>query len=487
MSNSFQHGRPQLKRTISGSGFFCLAFGAMIGVGWITTLGSWLGNAGPLGAIAAFVAGGALMLSIGLCYAELTPMIPVTGGEVAYAYKSLGTRKAFLIGWFLAFGYLSVCAFEAVSIGIVLGYMFPVLDVIPLYQIHNFQVFLPHLVLALLFTGFIGWINYRGVNVAMKVQVFLTALLLLCASLFIGAGIINGDISNLKPYLPTNGKSTMWAGFLQVFVMAPFWFVGFDTIPQAAEEHRSPELIKRLGLFIVIAIIGSTFFYVMIILAASLAVPWQDIVNPPSELDKKLPTAFAFRNALKSDLTTTLVLSTGLIGLLTSWNGFFIAGTRVLFSLGRGHILNPAFGKVHPKYGTPTKAILFGSIVTALGACLGKGALLAFVNVGSFCIAIAFLGVSISLLSLRRNEPQMHRPYKLPFGKTIAIIAALGSLFILVAMVVPKSPASLSFPLEWSILLILAISGVICWMFSRRVRNQVSEEERADLILMPHE
>ena len=71
--------RPELKRAISGFGFFALAFGSMIGVGWITALGGWFEQAGPVGAIVAFIAGGTLMLIIGLCYAEVTPMLPVTG------------------------------------------------------------------------------------------------------------------------------------------------------------------------------------------------------------------------------------------------------------------------------------------------------------------------------------------------------------------------------------------------------------------------
>ncbi|MEC9092452.1 MAG: APC family permease, partial [Planctomycetota bacterium] len=430
--------RPQLKKTVTGTGFFCLAFGSMIGVGWITTLGDWLQPAGPVGAIAAFIAGGGLMLLIGLCYAELTPMMPVTGGEVAYAYRSLGTGKAFWVGWFLAFGYISVCAFEAVSIGIVSGYLLPGLDVVPLYTIHGYQVYLPHLVLAVFFTALIGWINYRGINVAIKFQVGLTALLVLCVSCFVVAGLMNGSATNLEPYFGSPDKSFSWAdfwpGFLTVFVMAPFWFVGFDTIPQTAEEHNAPRLIKKLGLFIVWAIAGSTVFYVLVILAASLVSPWQSLV------DQKLPTAAAFRSAFESDWLANLVLTAGLIGLLTSWNGFFIAGTRVLFALGRGHIIGSSFGQVHPQHGTPTKAIWFCSIVTALGACLGKGALIAFIDVGSFCIAFAFLGVSLSLLKLRNIAPDMERPYRLPFGKTVAILAAAGSLLILLALLIPGSP-----------------------------------------------
>ena len=89
-STEVSTARPELKRAISGFGFFALAFGSMIGVGWITALGGWFEQAGPVGAMLAFTLGGTLMLVIGLCYAEVTPMLPVTGGEVAYAYKAYG-------------------------------------------------------------------------------------------------------------------------------------------------------------------------------------------------------------------------------------------------------------------------------------------------------------------------------------------------------------------------------------------------------------
>ena len=125
--------RPQLKRVIGRLGFFSLAFGSMIGVGWITSLGSWFEKAGPLGASAAFLIGGLVVLVIGLCYAEVTQMLPVAGGEVAYAYKASGTSMAFGVGWCLALGYLSVSAFEAGSIGMVLAYIEPSLQVGPLY------------------------------------------------------------------------------------------------------------------------------------------------------------------------------------------------------------------------------------------------------------------------------------------------------------------------------------------------------------------
>ena len=472
--------RPQLKQAISGLGFFALAFGSMIGVGWITALGGWFQDAGPGGAMLAFAGGGLLMLLIGLCYAELTPMFPVTGGEVAYAYKAYGTDKAFLVGWFLAFGYLSVSAFEAVSVGIVLTHLFPRLEFMPLYEIHGSQVHLSHLILAIIFTGLITWVNYRGVAVAMRLQVLLTLLLLVCTSLFVFAGICYGKTDHLKPLLSGATNIEYWHGILAVFVTAPFWFVGFDTIPQAAEERASAGTVRRLGLYILLAIAGATLFYIVVMLAAAMANPWQATAAIPSQ---DLPTAVALQQALGSHALKNLVLSAGVIGLLTSWNGFFLAGTRVLFSLGRGRIIDPRFGQAHPRHGTPTRAILFSGIVTALAACLGKGAIGAFIHVGSFCIAVAFLGVSLSLLTLRNKFPELPRPYRLPAGRLVACLAATGSLLILLAMVVPSSPEVLVWPLEWIILLALCLCGALFWGLGKQLRQETNETVRARLIL----
>ena len=470
--------RPELKRAIGGFGFFALAFGSMIGVGWITALGSWFEQAGPVGAIIAFAAGGTLMLVIGLCYAEVTPMLPVTGGEVAYAYKAFGTSKAFIIGWFLAFGYLSVSAFEAISVGLVLSFLFPQIDVFPLYEIAGSTVYASHLVLAFVFTGLITTINYLGVGIASRVQIVLTSAFLFCAVLFVVSGIASGEVGNLAPYFGDSALgSGGLAGILTVFVTVPFWYVGFDTIPQAAEERRENSPLHRLGLYVILAIIGSTVFYVAIILGAGMTAPWRSIVG------EDLPTAAAFSSAFESQLLVRLVLMAGLIGLLTSWNGFFLAGSRVLFSLGRGRIIHESFGQTHSRYGTPARAVLFSGLVTFLSACLGRGAIIAFVDVGSFCIAMAFLGVALSLIQLRKKFPDMERPYRMPGGNALAYVATAGSLLILAVMLIPTSPSVLVWPLEWLILGALSVTGIGFWIGARRYRQRISEEDRAKLIL----
>ncbi|MCB1607462.1 MAG: APC family permease [Xanthomonadales bacterium] len=470
--------RPRLHKELRRFGFFALAFGSMIGVGWVTSIGSWLGQAGPAGALLAFVAGGAVMLCIGLCYAELTPMLPVAGGEVAYAYKAYGSFKAFVVGWALAFGYVSISGFEAISIGKVLSYLFPAIDRWPLYEFAGSTVYLSHLLLGVICTTLITWVNWTGARAAARLQVWLTAAFVAVTLIFVAAGLGSGNTDNLQPlWIAAADGGVASAGILAVLVTIPFWFVGFDTIPQGAEEASTSVPPRTLAFLIVGSIIAATAFYALIILSVSMVGPWQELIT------SDLPAARAFEHAFSSPWLSDLVLIAALLGLFTSWNGFFLAGSRVIFALGRGQIIPKRFGAAHPIHGTPHWAIALVGGLTALAPLLGRDALLALVNAGSFCIALAFFGVSLSLLRLRRDYPEMPRPYRLPGGALIPSIAALGALGMLAAMLYPGSPAALSWPREHIVLIVMFALGGVLWVSAAKSRAEISQAQRDYLIL----
>jgi amino acid transporter len=477
MTSETTSQRPELDKGIGKTGMFSLAFGAMIGVGWVTAMGSWLTSAGPVGSAIAFGLGGLLILVIGLCYAEVTASLPLSGGEVAYAYKAYGTSKAFIVGWFLVFGYLSVSAFEAVSISKVLSYLIPSIDHWPVYSVNGSTVYLSHIVLSLAFVLIISAINYTGVKNSARFQVGLTILFVGMTIVFVIAGLIMGKWDNLYPMFVSNSSGSVTAGVAMVLVTVPFWFVGFDTIPQAAEEAKESISFKTIGRLIPISIVVAVCFYILLIISTSIAAPWNDI------LTDDLPTAKAFEIATESSFLVNIILVTALVGLLTSWNGFFLAGTRVLFAMGRGKIIAPTLGQSHPKYRTPFKAVIFSGVVTFVASLMGPGAMVAFVNVGSLCIVIAFLGVSASFLTLRKKFPELHRPFIAPGGRILGYIGMAGALAVLAAMIFPGSPAALAWPMEWLIFLIFSGLGLLFWIVSRKSRNKVPKEERDYFIL----
>src|SRR3954447_11007421 len=114
---------------------FSLSVGTIIGVGWVTLLGSWLRDAGSAGAVLAFILGGLVILPVALCYAEVTSQVSGAGGEIAFAKAISGPRAAFATGWILLLIFLGVIAFEAISVAWVAGAIFPALTGPVLYRV----------------------------------------------------------------------------------------------------------------------------------------------------------------------------------------------------------------------------------------------------------------------------------------------------------------------------------------------------------------
>jgi amino acid transporter len=233
----------------------------------------------------------------------------------------------------------------------------------------------------------------------------------------------------------------------------------------------------KFALLIVGSIAAAIMFYIVLIISVGMIAPL------PSIVQSDLPAARAFEAAFSNRLVVNLVLTAALLGLFTSWNGFFLAGSRVLFSLGRGRLIPTAFGETHPLHGTPYRAVLLTGLLTLMAPLMGRQALLSFVNAGSFCIGIAFLGVALSVMTLRRTHPHLARPFRLPGGSVIPGLAAAGALFLVAVMVWPGSPAALSWPREFVILGVLTILGGWLWFAGRAARVAVTEAERTFLIL----
>ncbi len=284
---------PHLKRQIGLLQLFTLAFGTMIGVGWITVMGSWLTQAGPMGAVIGFVGGGIVVAVIGLCYAELAGMYPVSGGEIAYAYAIYGPKVSFAVSWSLALIYVGLSAFEAISIAWVLGAMFDGFGGPVLYTAFGHDMTLHGLLAGYAILALLTYINFKGSKSSTKFQDIMTYTLLAISVLFVIASLISGDAANLEPMFvesPLDGSVT--AGILVIFAATPFWFAGFDTIPQAMGESAEGVDLKRLPLVIVGSILMALVFYAVVIFATASLLPRGEL------LAMDLPMAGAFEAAL---------------------------------------------------------------------------------------------------------------------------------------------------------------------------------------------
>ena len=189
-------------------------------------------------------------------------------------------------------------------------------------------------------------INILGVKFASVVQTFVVVLLLVIGLMLVFGSFTGGTTDNMQP-LFTGGL----AGFFAVLVVVPFLFVGFDVIPQSAEEVNVPA--RQIGRLVVVAVVLATVFYLAVIATTSSAMP-------PAELaEVDIATADAFGALFASDVMAKILIAGGIAGIVTSWNSLLLGASRLMYSMARSGMLPAWFGKLHPKFRTPVNALLF--------------------------------------------------------------------------------------------------------------------------------
>lgn len=445
--------RGELRRVLKGVDVLALGFGAMIGWGWIVLAGGWVLDAGSLGAVAAFFFGGIAMVLIGLIYAELASAMPQVGGEHVYSHKALGDVGSFVCTWAIVFGYASVVAFEAVALPTVVEYLAPNYKVGYLWTIAGGEVYASWVAVGVAGALLMTWVNCIGVRTAALLQKLVILLIFAAGFMFFTGSLFTGSGATMEP-LFTDGVN----GVFLVLIMVPFMFVGFDVIPQAAEEINLP--FRQIGLLIVFSVSMAVLWYMLIVLGLSRVLDSAELASAELGVPEAMNAIFGGAWA------GNLMILAGVAGILTSWNAFLVGGSRAVYALARSGMLPKFLGRLHPKYNTPVNAVLLIGGASALAPMLGRESLVWFVNAGGLGIVIAYSMVALSFLVLRRKFPDMHRPWKLPLGEFFGGAALILSLGIMV-LYFPGSPAALLWPQEWLLFAVWMIGGFALFGFTR--------------------
>lgn len=467
-------GERSFIRTLGNVDIFFLGFGSMIGFGWIVLSGDWLLAAGSLGAAVAFIIGGIIMAFVGLVYSELVSAMPLAGGEHNYLLRGLGPVAALLGSWGIIGGYLTVILFESVAVPRTALYLFPDLNQIPLWTIAGSEV---HLTWALIGSGtalLLTLLNIRGIRLASLFQTSVMMFLVVIAVIMFISAFFGGDTSNMQPFF-TGGAP----GLIAVLVVVPFLFVGFDVIPQSAEEANVAP--RQIGKLVVLSVIMAAAFYIGILILTSLAVP----VSQIGGLD--LATADAMSIMLGADFWGQLVVAAGLAGIVTTWNAFLIGASRLLWAMANSGMIPAWFAKMHPTNGTPVNAILFIGVASMIAPFFGEAMLVWAVDSGSPSIVITYLMVAIVFLVLRRREPDMERPMRVggdrPGIGTIVGVLAVVSTAGMLSLYLPGMPAFLS----WEAWIMFGVWWALGLVFVFRLPRGVkpgpnAEEDLLELI-----
>ena len=446
---------PRFVRVLARKDVLALAFGAMIGWGWIVLTGQWITTAGSLGAVSAFLIGGAAIVLVGLTYAELAAAMPEAGGEHVYSYRGLGHFASFVCTWSIVLGYMTVVAFEAVALPTVVGNLFPGYSVGHLWTIAGWDVKATWVAVAVVGSLVMMAINYVGIRTAALLQKLVTLLILAVGVMFITGALFSGDGGNLTPLF--TGDTGVAGGIMSVLVMVPFMFVGFDVIPQAAEEINLPQ--RDIGRILMLSVFMAVAWYALIIFSTAL-------VLGPSGIDPdSLAVPDAMAAAFAGGWAGKLMVLAGVAGIITSWNAFYIGGSRAIYALARADMLPRVFARLHPRYRTPAPAILLIGAVSTLAPFFGRSTMVWLVDAGGLGIVLAYLFVAASFFVLRLREPDMPRPFKVVGGLWVGALALIFST-ALVVLYLPGSPSALQ-PVEWLIFGLWMAAGLGLYLWAR--------------------
>ena len=295
--------------------------------------------------------------------------------------------------------------------------------------------------------------NYRGIELTAQIQLVLTALVVLA-----GIVLAVGGFTNPHPVSNPSFAGSRMTAISAVAIQVPMLFSGFAIIPQAAEEVDMPARSIALTIF---AVVGSVaVFYIVSIWAAGQALPAKTLGN------SLVPAAAAMGALFNSKLAGQLMTLVGIAALLTSWSAFVIGASRLIFAMADAGLLPRSLTKVHPKYNTPSNAILLIGVISVIAPWLGAQSISPIINAGSLGYLFAWFAIIASFLVLRYRRPDMERPFKVPAGIAVGSLLLIGMIAYM-GLYMPGGPAALGME-EWISIVAWILLGTVLGIVSGR-------------------
>lgn len=392
--------KTELKRAIPFSILFLLGINAIIGTGIFFVPGIAARLAGPASLIS-WVLVAIIAFFIAACFGELSSMFPRCGGVYEYTKQAFGEFGGFITGW--TSWIVANVTIAMLSIG--------ALDYLGVF--FNFAMW-QKILLAILFVLGMNYLSFRGIDMSVKVLLIFAIVTIISLWTLFSWGIYYFDISNIMPLSIFPKVSIVIA---MLYIMETFF--GWETVSFLAEETKEPvKVIPKVMIWSTLAVVLLALGVVAVTLGA---VPWQQLAQSSSPL---VDAAAKFMGQTGAKAIAILVFL-NIIGGAAAW---IVVTPRLIFALARDRLLPDFLSKVHEKHKTPHNAILFQTILTVVILLSGSYLFLleTLLPLAIFMYAMVIVSVSI----LRYTQPQLPRPFKVPFGKVLPIIVALIMVFL---------------------------------------------------------
>lgn len=444
-----------LKRTLDAFDLTMLGVGAIIGAGIFVLTGKTAANAAGPAIVLSFVVAGIACACAALSYAEMAASVGGAGSAYGYGYATLGELPAWIIFWMLLCEY--TVAVSAVSVGwsgyfnaglvSLFGSGLPAdLRAGPFDAVNPGYINLPAATIILI----LGALLITGAKTSARFNTVIVFVKLAAIALFIGVAAFHIDAANWTPFIPPaeaipgstggfswemplldalipSGESATRYGLPGIFVGAStifFAYLGFDAVSTSAEETKNPQ--KALPLGILASLFLCTAIYIIVSGLLTGIVSYR-------ELNVDAPVAYALQK-IGQDWAAGLISIGAIAGLTTVMLVMYYAQTRVLLAVSRDGLLPAFMQKVDSNSGSPVQAILLsGAAMVLLGGFVPLNQLGELANIGTLG---AFLVVCVGVMVLRRRQPHLRRPFKVPLYPFVPLLgaAACGLLILNLAV-----------------------------------------------------
>lgn len=404
-----------LKREMGLFSSVCVLVGCVIGSGIFTTPGKIAASAGAIGPnMLAWVIAGVSGVLCALVYAELAPAMPKAGGAYVYIDEAFGHGASFMYGWSMIFGnFLAVIAMMATAFASNFAVLFPGLNL----SVTGQRMVATVLILIL------SLVNVIGVKSGSAVQNVFTV-----AKVAVLVIVIAGGLFALKPenFTTMTTETVEWGNTFSAAVPALTAFGGYYTLSYMSGEIKNPKrtlpLATIIGMGVVIVI------NMLLTVACVGSVGFSNLAGSATPVSDTAQVVFGSVGA-------TFITLGAMISIFGSTNGALLGMPRVAYAMAENHMMFPFFAKLHPKYKTPYITIIIYAVVAILFVWTGN--FMTLLMMGTFVSRLGEVAISISLIVLRKKQPELDRPFKM-WGYPITTVLAAVITFILVCHVAPN-------------------------------------------------
>ena len=449
----------ELRRTLDARALVLLGVGAIIGTGIFVLTGTAAANhAGPALVVSFLIAGLGCGLA-GLCYAEFSSMIPVSGSAYSYSYATLGELVAWFIGWNLILEYLFAVGTVAV------GWSGYVVSLVEQFGFHlpdaltnapftkgqgHFEVVRTGALInlpAVLIIAAITSMCYVGIHQSARFNAIVVAIKVTVILLFVAFGVWVVDGANWTPFIPENTGQFGhfgWSGVVQAAGIIFFAYIGFDAVSTAAQEAKNPQRDMPIGILASLAV--CTVLYVAVSAVLTGMVPY-------TELNTPAPVALALDRHPELAWLAGWIKLGAVAGMTSVMLVMLLGQPRIFYAMSLDGLLPPLFRKVHPTHKTPyVGTLVTGTLAALIGGLFPVTILGELVSIGTL---LAFTTVCIGVLVPRYTRPDIPRPFKVPAPWFVCISGA--AVCTLMMLSLPKD--------TWARLLVWTALGFLIYFF----------------------